>query len=60
MSMLLAPLLLHGTLGWWDEILCLIPSVLLIALVIYIYRSDRQASSPGEGTQHDDAGEAGK
>ncbi len=60
MSMLLAPLLLHGALGWWDEILCLIPSVLLIALVIYIYRSDRRSSMGREGTEHEDPGEAGK
>ncbi len=40
--MMLSPVpLLHGAIGWWDEILCLIPTLLLVGLAYYIYRSDR-------------------
>lgn len=39
---------MHGALGWWDEVLCLIPSVLLILLAYYIYRSDRKQKTQVE------------
>lgn len=32
---------LHGALGWWDEIINLIPVVIGIVLVIYLYRANR-------------------
>ncbi|MGA9192509.1 MAG: hypothetical protein WBZ24_12310 [Anaerolineales bacterium] len=41
MMLFLTPLF-HGTAGWWDEILCLIPSLLLVGLVLYMVWSDRQ------------------
>ena len=40
--------LLHGSLGWWDEILCLVPTVLLVLLAYYIYRSDRKHEDQAE------------
>jgi hypothetical protein len=54
--MMLSPVpLLHGALGWWDEILCLIPTLLLIGLAYYIYRSDRdQKAQTGEPTESDE------
>jgi hypothetical protein len=42
--------LLHGAAGWWDEVLCLIPSLLLVGLVLYMVWSDRQQKA---GTEHD-------
>lgn len=39
--------LLHGEVGFWDEILCLIPSLALLALMAYFYlRQRRQGSGP--------------
>lgn len=33
---------LHGALGWWDEIINLIPVVVGIVLVLYLYRGSRR------------------
>jgi hypothetical protein len=33
---------LHGALGWWDELINLIPLVVGIVLVLYLYRASRQ------------------
>jgi cbb3-type cytochrome oxidase subunit 3 len=52
--MMLTPvLLLHGALGWWDEILCLIPTLALIALAYYVYRSDRRQKADDEKRMDD-------
>jgi hypothetical protein len=39
---------LHGALGWWDEIINLIPVVVGIILVIYLYRSSRRRREAAE------------
>ena len=41
LTLLFAPHL-HGALGWWDEIINLIPVVVGIVLVLYLYRSNRR------------------
>jgi hypothetical protein len=41
--------LLHGDAGLWDEVLCLIPSLVLLVLMGYFYVRERQktrASAP--------------
>ena len=40
-TLLLLPKL-HGALGWWDELINLIPVVIGIILVLYLYRTNRQ------------------
>lgn len=40
---------LHGALGWWDEIINLIPVVIGIVLVMYLYRA-RHRRRPDEET----------
>lgn len=40
---MLSGLLLHGTLGWWDEIVCILPTLLLAGLIIYIVIMERRA-----------------
>ncbi len=41
LTLLLLPRL-HGALGWWDELINLIPVVVGIVLVLYLYRNSRQ------------------
>jgi hypothetical protein len=41
LTLLFAPHL-HGALGWWDEIINLIPVVVGIVLVLYLYRNSRR------------------
>lgn len=40
-TLLLVPSL-HGALGWWDELINLIPVVVGIILVLYLYRNSRR------------------
>lgn len=49
---------LHGALGWWDEIINLIPVVVGIVLVLYLYRNSRRRRD-AESETPDTAGEAG-
>lgn len=42
--MLLKPLL-HGAVGYWDEVINLIPLVIGAALLLYMYRSSRKRRS---------------
>ncbi len=53
-DLLLLPLL-HGALGWWDELINLIPVVVGIVLVLYLYRSSRQRRDEPEAPPETDA-----
>lgn len=37
--------LFHGEGGIWDEILCLVPSLLLVALIVYVYFRERRTQT---------------
>jgi hypothetical protein len=40
---------LHGELGFWDEVVCLIPSLVLIGLIVYVALAQRRKrQSPAE------------
>jgi hypothetical protein len=41
---------LHGAAGWWDEIINLVPVVVGIVLVIYLYRNSRRRRDQAEET----------
>jgi hypothetical protein len=49
--------MLHGAVGWWDEILNLIPLVFGSGLLFYLYTSSRKRRSL-EAQQRERAGEA--
>jgi hypothetical protein len=50
MPRLLVPLLplLHGALGYWDEVLNAVPLVLGAALLCYLYYTSRRRRARGE------------
>jgi hypothetical protein len=52
---------LHGALGWWDELINLIPVVVGILLVLYLYRANRRRRDEAEhGPDREDvAGDSG-
>ena len=55
-SNILLPVL-HGAVGWWDEILNLVPLVFGSGLLFYLYTSSRKRRSL-EAQQRERAGEA--
>jgi hypothetical protein len=61
MTLLLVPRL-HGALGWWDELINLIPVVIGIILVLYLYRNSRRrreaADEAAEAERHAENPEA--
>jgi hypothetical protein len=47
---------LHGALGWWDELINLIPVVVGVLLVLYLYRASRRRRGESEhGPEGEDA-----
>ncbi len=50
-TLLLAPLL-HGALGFWDEVINLVPVVIGVALLIYLYRTSRRRGGQAD-EQHE-------
>jgi hypothetical protein len=44
---------LHGAAGWWDEIINLVPVIIGLVLILYLYRNSRRRRDEEDVAAHE-------
>jgi hypothetical protein len=50
---------LHGAAGWWDEIINLVPVIIGLVLIVYLYRNSRRRRDTEDVAAHETPAEHG-